>query len=619
MKSAVTYGYLFTPAARTIDMSAIPDFDVRKLYAIINVTRQRVMYATGLDGHGYSEINGALNVLTLECNTQSMDANDLIQIIYDDTSVETNQVLAGRYLATEPTLSDGETAYLRVNEKGELVVEDDEKGVFVLNLGDIEFPAVQPVVGDRVNNESVTAYSPSSSLPSKVTMVGGRFDSSEVHPIRVEDDGTVFVRPSVTFPVSGPLTDTELRAAPVPVNQTQVGGANVTLGRKTAALSIPHVMANEDILDQYITGAGPNQPPVNTNILLAVTATFTPLDCQQYRSIAVQVNCGAGTDSVTVNFEGSNDGVTFFQVLMKDMSSPLAAPTAAFNTATNSVRFFEGPIYFRYFRARTSSGAVTAGSVRAFTILRMSPWQSVTNLLPTTQTLQSIGTVTNITANNNAAGIVSIIASAAITSTATSAAFTLANLQSQGYIVAVTAVSGTNPTLDISIEETYNGTNWHKIYDMERITTTGAYRTPIIPTAGSQYRVVRTVGGTTPSFTMSMVATNRATSLNRNKRLIDRTIDPNTLNSVTPAFEVRDCSKIQIVQCSNAGAIVVPVLTLQGSEDNLEWYDLPCILTCTASTNSVASITLGMCAFVRLKVTTAGTSAVLKYVSITAQ
>jgi hypothetical protein len=240
--------------------------------------------------------------------------------------------------------------------------------------------------------------------------------------------------------------------------------------------------------------------------------------------------------------------------------------------------------------------------------------------LATVSNVTTVGTVATVTAANLAAALATIIASAAITTTATSAGISTLNVQAASFQVAVTAVSGTTPTLDISIEETKDGgTNWYKIYDFERITATGTYRSPQIAFEGTQYRIVRAVAGTTPSFTMSMTANTRATVLSNTKRIINRTIDLNTLNSVTPTFEVRGTDTIQFTLFSAAGASTPPVLTAQGSDGNDEWYDLPATLTGLASTNVTAIIAAHSCAFARLKVSTAGVGAVLKFVSITAQ
>lgn len=630
MKSSVVYGYVFTPAARTLDLANIPGFDIRKLYAVINTSRNgALIYATGIPGLNFSSLTGT--VLTLQYNTTSHNAADLLQIIYDDdaqivqTIVQNElNVIPARHFDVPPLLGDGDHSQLMIDKYGNLKTTGDGRPLLIANLDDIQFPDVQPVTGNKVNNESIGANL--GKIPLSSTLIGASDEDTNIRPLRSNNDGNLM---AVVQNFPNYITDAQLRAAPVPVsgsffqalqpvNQTQVGGSAVSLGRKSAALSIPHVMANEDILDQVITGAGPNLPAINVNVLNAVTGTAA-IDCQQYRSISFQVNCAGAVNAVTVNFEGSNDNVNFVPVSMLDVNAPTVAPVTTYATAAGVNRFWSGPIAFRYFRVRLSA-AITGGTVQAFTILRMTPWSNPFQYLPTTQNLQTITTVSSVGSAGLATLTQTPIASAALTTTSTSGSQAATSLGSMVIEASVTVVSGTNPTLDISIEETYDaGASWFKVYDFERITATGQYRSPILSLGGIAYRIVRTVGGTTPSFTMSMISQSRTQIDLKNKRLIDRSILPNTLNSTTPILDVRDCTKLSIYQLSNAGASVAPVLTLQGSLDNIVWFDIPCTLTCTASSNTFNTINNPGFAYVRLNVSTAGTGAVLNYVSITAQ
>lgn len=130
------------------------------------------------------------------------------------------------------------------------------------------------------------------------------------------------------------------------------------------------------------------------------------------------------------------------------------------------------------------------------------------------------------------------IASAAITSTATSAA--IANNLGNGFQVnfTVTATSGTTPTLDVRVEESYDGgTNWVTLYEFQRVTANGSYNSPVLRASGRHIRYVRTITGTTPSFTMA-VTRNILPFIQAEpqKRIVDRTVVLTTLNSVTPTL-----------------------------------------------------------------------------------
>ena len=212
------------------------------------------------------------------------------------------------------------------------------------------------------------------------------------------------------------------------------------------------------------------------------------------------------------------------------------------------------------------------------------------------------------------------VVSAAITSTGTSAS--IVNDLGNGFQVTipVTAVTGTTPTLDVRIEESFDGgTNWVTLYEMQRITATGSYNTPILRASGRHIRYVRTVGGTTPSFTMA-ITRNVLPFLpaEPQKRLMDRTVVPNTLNSVTPTLCMGAANNVQLVVNMGAIATTAPVFKLQGSEDNTNWYDIDTGLLAVANSTVEKTIHTRSCTFVRAIVSTAGVAATLGYVSIKA-
>jgi hypothetical protein len=184
--------------------------------------------------------------------------------------------------------------------------------------------------------------------------------------------------------------------------------------------------------------------------------------------------------------------------------------------------------------------------------------------------------------------------------------------------VAVTAVAGTTPTLDVSIEESPdNGGNWIRIYDFPRITATGSYVSPLIPaTWGTRYRYVRTLGGTaTPSFTMAINRLVNSSSQKLNKQFIDRTIVGTTLNSVTPTWIVDGCTTVNATVLVTGGT-VAPTLTFEGSEDNTNWYALGTAVTPTIGTLGMYNFTGIAPKFVRGRVSAAGTGTTAMLVTV---
>lgn len=102
------------------------------------------------------------------------------------------------------------------------------------------------------------------------------------------------------------------------------------------------------------------------------------------------------------------------------------------------------------------------------------------------------------------------LASAART---TSSTIGLPNLGGPAAVVVievnVTAVSGTTPTLQVALEDTFDGTNWNNVSNVSgsNITTTGRVvkRLNLQDTPCTEnVRLSWTIGGTTPSFTFSV-------------------------------------------------------------------------------------------------------------------
>lgn len=104
------------------------------------------------------------------------------------------------------------------------------------------------------------------------------------------------------------------------------------------------------------------------------------------------------------------------------------------------------------------------------------------------------------------------VVSAAITTTTTTAAFNPSASMGYQLSIPVTAVSGTNPLLVITIEESLNsGTNWFprctfRCAATETATSTavGIYYSPYLKLKGNRVRYTQTITGTTPSITRAI-------------------------------------------------------------------------------------------------------------------
>lgn len=110
-----------------------------------------------------------------------------------------------------------------------------------------------------------------------------------------------------------------------------------------------------------------------------------------------------------------------------------------------------------------------------------------------------------------------VVASSAKTTTGNSGVISLADVlrveageldvDAINLLVDVTAVSGTTPTLDLTIEWSHNGTDFAVVdgtADTFTQVTAAAKRVKRFTLKGTDYRIVWTIAGTTPSFTFAI-------------------------------------------------------------------------------------------------------------------
>jgi len=230
----------------------------------------------------------------------------------------------------------------------------------------------------------------------------------------------------------------------------------------------------------------------------------------------------------------------------------------------------------------------------------------------------TLATVTTVSTASLAANlIVNDISSGTLTSSSTSSTITPASSAlSQEFNIIVTAVSGTNPTLDFTIQESDDsGTNFYDVYQLPRITAAGQYRTPLIPLTGNRIRYVRTIGGTSPSFTSSINRNQSHSSNPVQRQFFDRTVVPNTLNSTSPAFFTEGCADLVVMV--NMGAVTTtPTFALQVSVDNTNWVQVGADIPTTANTTSILQVMNAQARFSRVLVKAAGSGATLGYVMV---
>jgi hypothetical protein len=176
-------------------------------------------------------------------------------------------------------------------------------------------------------------------------------------------------------------------------------------------------------------------------------------------------------------------------------------------------------------------------------------------------------------------------------------------------LINVSGTSGTTPTMDITLEESYdNGTTWQTVWTAPRITANGTYPIPPMLVLGRR-RWVYAIGGATPSFTtiITTMRTNAAQGLVR--QFVDRAITPNSL-STSATYYVEGCTKFSLIATSGAGATTSPVYGIQFSFDGTNWADSGISVTVPASSTLGASVAAPFPArYARIAIKTVGVAA----------
>lgn len=301
--------------------------------------------------------------------------------------------------------------------------------------------------------------------------------------------------------------------------------------------------------------------------------------------------------------------------------TPLYIQIRAVNSATAPVSGTTMTLWFvsieDYVPVQTSITSVRTQSMNSALPVVVNNIPSVTATI-WSGTVTTVNTVSSVISSNTAIPLaVNDFVWSAQTTTSTTAAVTPTLWCSYVVVMPVTAVSGTNPTFDVMIQESPDtGNTRENVYQFPRITTTGVYISPNLKLNGNRVRYVQTIWGTTPSFTRSIWRQQSSHPTPQYRQFIDRTIVATTLNSTTGTFLARGCSKLQIlVDCGVM--TTAPVLTFEGSMDGVSWFNIAnnnATYTPTASIINPYNIgwyTPLLAQFVRARVSTAWTTATI--------
>jgi hypothetical protein len=308
-------------------------------------------------------------------------------------------------------------------------------------------------------------------------------------------------------------------------------GGNGILGWLSETASLLRKSNPEDRLLPTPAGA---QSALNNNLLLATAGTGwldlgDPVN-GSYRGLLFNLETTAGVSAGQVSFEGTANPLIGVVYSLYRVEGTFTASTNSLTLVANVSRAFEVASPYRYVRVRISiaavGGTVSINELYARREIKtpMAPVNIAANSSTNVAQVNGVAILTGAGASGTGAQRVAVstdsvvgaqiasistaiadVASAAITTSTTTGSFTPTWGVSQYFSVAVTAVSGTTPALDITVQESQDsGLLWNNVYTFPTINGIGNFNSPLIALAGRTYRYVQTVSGTTPSFTRTI-------------------------------------------------------------------------------------------------------------------
>jgi hypothetical protein len=222
-----------------------------------------------------------------------------------------------------------------------------------------------------------------------------------------------------------------------------------------------------------------------------------------------------------------------------------------------------------------------------------------------------------LTTANGAPNFVAESASSAKTATGNSGVISTAAGGAISGLLLISAVSGTSPTLDVTLEHSLdNGVTFAPIWASGRITAAQNVPIPAMQVEGIR-RWVWTISGTTPSLTFAINVNQLSMRAPVIRAMFDRTIAPNTLNSASAALNIEGCQQISAIVVNGAGATVNPTYVIDVSMDGANWGPIPTSGNPVPPSSTVVSAALPVSArWARLRIYAAGTGATQTYAAL---
>lgn len=283
MKLPLLTGYAFQAATRTLDLSGVPNFDVRRLLGVFDLTANVDVYLPGEPGFGFTSATGG--VIRLQADTTRLADSDVLAVFYDDgtSPLSVNAATADRQdagntrlagilaglgvLGTDATLQQILTVLKA--QRVETIWTDDTGARFIrVDIGgaivwtDVAGNAAPaPGAGARPDSDSSTVVSRSTY---RATAVGTGFAAGDILDHLVVTDGDAgdlvsnfWINVTAGTKVAAPSSASITPLAPLP------DGAATAASQSTGNASLASLDGKTPALiagRQPVDGSGVTQP-----------------------------------------------------------------------------------------------------------------------------------------------------------------------------------------------------------------------------------------------------------------------------------------------------------------------------------------------------------------------
>jgi len=318
MKSVLTGTVTFVPASKTLDFSLISGFDLKLLYSVVNETRKTFIYGPAL-GAGYGYTSFVTNILTLDFDTTTHSAGDVLQIIYDSSAVT---------IASSSLPTGASTSALQTSGNASLTSIDAKLTNPLPVSGTVSTGLSQPLTDTQLR---ATAVPVSGTITSNIGTTAGLALDASLITLNAKDFATQTTLALIKAKTDN--LDVLLSTRTKPGDTQPISAVSLPLptGAATAALQTTG-NASLASIDTKLTNPLPISGTVSTGLSQPLTDT-------QLRATAVPVSVsGVSTETTLSSLNSKVTAVNTGAVVISSSALPTGASTettlAAINTKT---------------------------------------------------------------------------------------------------------------------------------------------------------------------------------------------------------------------------------------------------------------------------------------------